>query len=166
MLRVWAVTLVCLNAPLIFVIKPRLPVSDCQQPFSFDFLRGPSFWIYQFENTMESVGFFIPAIYLPSYARTIGLPLISGTTAVSLFNAASILGAVLLGRLVSFFTRMRPPYTRWVILARFTILPILPHDMTNPHKDILNIRNLPRPTKPTSQTPSSPPRSAPHCPSS
>lgn len=100
MLRAWAITLVCLNCPLLFFIKPRIPVSRYRRPLSFTFLRLPTFWIYSMDNVMESLGFFIPAIYLPSYARTLGLSTISGSVAVSLFNAASVLGALILGHLV------------------------------------------------------------------
>lgn len=101
MLRSWAIFMVCVSGPLLFFIKPRVPVSliAYRQPLSFAFLKSPTFWIHQLGNIMQSFGFFVPGIYLPSYARTIGLSTISGTVAIALFNALSVLGAVVLGHL-------------------------------------------------------------------
>jgi len=50
-------------------------------------------------NIAESMGFFVPTIYLPSYAQNLGFSTVSGTVAVSLFNAMSVIGAVILGHL-------------------------------------------------------------------
>lgn len=101
MLRAWAVVMVCVSGPLLFFIKPRLPVYHPagRRTLSLTFLKTSTFWIYQLGNIIESFGFFVPGIYLPSYARTIGLSTISGTVAVALFNAMSVLGAVLLGHI-------------------------------------------------------------------
>ncbi|KAK4695774.1 hypothetical protein P7C71_g2032, partial [Lecanoromycetidae sp. Uapishka_2] len=101
MLRAWAVFMVCVSGPLLFFIKPRVPVSRTspQRALRFTFLKTPTFWIYELGNVIESFGFFIPGIYLPSYARKIGLSTISGTVAVALFNLMSVLGAVILGHI-------------------------------------------------------------------
>ncbi len=99
MLRVWAVVLFLLVGPLLYYIKPRLPVSPTShtRQLHWGFLRTSTFWILQAGNILESLGFFIPNIYLPSYARTLGLSSISGTVTVSLFNATSVFSAVILG---------------------------------------------------------------------
>ena len=101
MLRAWAVVLVILAGPLLFYIKPRIPVSPTahRRPLSFKFLKTSTFWVLQIGNTLEGLGFFMPNIYLPSYARTLGLSSVAGTVTVSLFNTMSVFGQVILGTL-------------------------------------------------------------------
>ena len=64
------------------------------------FLRTSTFWTLQAGNILESLGFFIPNVWLPTYARSIGLSSLVGTITVMLFSAASVFGQVLLGALV------------------------------------------------------------------
>lgn len=102
MLRAWAVVLVVLSGPLLYYVKPRIPPSRAAshpRGLSLSFLKGSTFWILQIGNILESLGFFIPNIWLPSYARTIGLSSVSGTITLSLFNAMSVFGTVILGTL-------------------------------------------------------------------
>lgn len=102
MLRAWAITVVVLSAPLLFYVKPRIPLSMSARPRKLDmaFLRTSTFWILQTGNVLESLGFFIPNIWLPTYARSIGLSSLAGTITVMLFNSTSVLGQILLGALV------------------------------------------------------------------
>jgi MFS family permease len=102
MLRAWAVTLVVLSGPLLFFVKPRIPItmSSQRRPFSFRFLRTSTFWILQTGNILEGLGFFIPNIYLPSYAQSLGLSSVSSTLTVALSNTTSVFGAILIGSLI------------------------------------------------------------------
>ncbi|KAK7962309.1 uncharacterized protein PG986_003134 [Apiospora aurea] len=104
-LRLWAGVLFAITAPLAFFIKPRVPVSrntatSKARPFNFKFLLLPSFLIYQSANILEATGFFLPAIYLPTYARSVfasgSLP---SATTVLLVNVASVVGCVTMGSL-------------------------------------------------------------------
>lgn len=52
---------------------------------------------------MESLGYFIPSIYLPTYARSIGLSPSMGTLLVALVNAASVPSTIILGMLIDRF---------------------------------------------------------------
>lgn len=99
MLRAWSIVLFTLVGPLLYYVKPRLPVSPTyhSRRLHYGFLRTSTFWILQIGNILESLGFFIPNIYLPTYARTLGLSSLSGTVTVSLFNTASVFGQVILG---------------------------------------------------------------------
>ncbi|KAK8103880.1 Major facilitator superfamily transporter [Apiospora kogelbergensis] len=96
-LRLWAGVLFAITAPLAFFIKPRVPVA---RPFNFKFLLLPSFLIYQSANILEATGFFLPAIYLPTYARSVfasgSLP---SATTILLINVASVVGCVAMGSL-------------------------------------------------------------------
>ena len=102
MLRVWAVTLTILTTPLLYYVKPRIPLSltSRHRRFDFAFLRTSTFWILQAGNILESLGFFIPNIYLPTYARTLGLSSVAGTVIIALYNTTSVFGQVILGSLI------------------------------------------------------------------
>lgn len=53
--------------PLIFVVKPRLPIPDkgTVRPLHLGFFRNITFWIFQVGNVLEGFGYFMPSIYLP-----------------------------------------------------------------------------------------------------
>ena len=103
-LRTWAVTMFILTSPVLIWLKPRLPVPRDARPRPNDltFLRTPAFWVLQTGNIILNLGFFIPSIYLPSYAHTINLPPLTGTGAISAFNAATICGAIGSGALIDY----------------------------------------------------------------
>ncbi|KAI9811718.1 MAG: hypothetical protein M1827_005263 [Pycnora praestabilis] len=101
MLRAWAVTLVLLSLPLLYFVKPRLPPSTTSTPrrISLSFLLTPTFLLLQTGNIFEGLGFFIPSLYLPTYARSLGLSSLASTLTVSLFNSTSVVGQIGLGAL-------------------------------------------------------------------
>ncbi|RWA11067.1 hypothetical protein EKO27_g4012 [Xylaria grammica] len=99
-LRLWAGLLFVLAAPLALFIKPRLPPSTTShaKPFNLWFLVTPAFLVYQTANIVEAMGFFLPGIYLPTYARsTLGAPSLSAATTILLVNIASVFGCVAMG---------------------------------------------------------------------
>ncbi len=102
MLRAWAIVLVLLSGPLLYYVKPRLPVSPAThaRPVNFHFLKTSTFWILQAGNIIQGLGYFIPNIYLPTYARSLGLSPVAGTVTVSLFNTTSVFGQIILGSLI------------------------------------------------------------------
>lgn len=64
------------------------------------FFTSRAFWILQCGSIVQNLGFFIPSVYIPAYAQSIGLSSVNGTTALSFINAATVLGAITLGALV------------------------------------------------------------------
>ncbi|PTB80155.1 MFS general substrate transporter [Trichoderma longibrachiatum ATCC 18648] len=72
-LRIWAVALFVLTVPVVYFIKPRLPISATAhiKPSKLGFLFDRSFLVYQAANIAEALGFFMPGLYLPSYATSI-----------------------------------------------------------------------------------------------
>ncbi|KAI1271111.1 major facilitator superfamily domain-containing protein [Xylaria sp. FL0933] len=99
-LRLWAGLLFVLAAPAAFLIKPRLPPSATShvKPFNLWFLVTPAFLVYQAANIVESMGYFLPGIYLPTFARsTLGAPSLSAATTILLVNVASVFGCVAMG---------------------------------------------------------------------
>jgi len=104
-LRVWAVALIVLSSPLIYYLRPRLPISPVSQPsrYGLGFLRTSTFWIPQVGLIIESSGYFIPSIYLPTFARSLGLSPAVGTLLVALVNAAAICSSITMGFMIDHF---------------------------------------------------------------
>ncbi|PNS14156.1 hypothetical protein CAC42_6669 [Sphaceloma murrayae] len=102
-LRAWALVSLILTTPAIFFLKGRLPVQHAStgpQRVETGFLKSRAFWILQGGNIVQGLGYFLPTLYMPSFARAVGLSPISGTVAVSLTNASTIAGALVVGSLV------------------------------------------------------------------
>ncbi|KAK3494904.1 major facilitator superfamily domain-containing protein [Neurospora hispaniola] len=137
-LRIWAVAVFVLTAPLAWFLKPRISVggkfaaseavsnsstSGTTTPTSnnnnnnnnnnntnvhaapptpytpsFSFVLTRPFLFYQLFNIIEALGFFLPGIYLPSYARSV-LQAQGFLTSLTLLllNVASVFGCVAMG---------------------------------------------------------------------
>lgn len=59
-----------------------------------------NFLILQSANIIQSLGYFIPGIYLPSFARSIGASSIESTVTVVLINGAAFFGCLCMGMAV------------------------------------------------------------------
>ena len=102
MLRAWALVIAILAGPTLFFVKSRVPIPRTRsfpRQLSFSFLKTSIFWALQSGNILEGLGFFMPSIWLPTYARFLGLSSLEGTATVMLFNTTSVVGAVLMGSL-------------------------------------------------------------------
>ncbi|OJD14194.1 hypothetical protein AJ78_05434 [Emergomyces pasteurianus Ep9510] len=101
-LRAFAVALFVLTAPLVYFVKPRVPVSERTrpQPINFHFMFTSTFALFEIFNIIEALGFFLPSIYLPSYARAIGARGSMNALTVILVNVASVVGCVAMGAVV------------------------------------------------------------------
>ncbi|KAJ6163458.1 hypothetical protein N7497_003437 [Penicillium chrysogenum] len=102
-LRAFAVVLFILTAPLVYFVKPRVPIADNRPsppPPNFRFMFTSTFALFEFCNTVETLGFFLPSIYLPTYAGMIGASTSLQALTVILFNLASVVGCVLMGAII------------------------------------------------------------------
>ncbi|KAK4146324.1 monocarboxylate transporter 10 [Dichotomopilus funicola] len=105
-LRVFACVVFALTAPLSFFLRPRLPITPANattraRPYSLRFVMERRFALYQLFNVAEAVGFFLPGIYLPSYARVVlGASPVPSVIAMMLVNVASWAGCVAMGWLI------------------------------------------------------------------
>ncbi|KAK8913123.1 hypothetical protein H634G_08626 [Metarhizium anisopliae BRIP 53293] len=95
----WTVASVVLTCPLLFFLKPRVPLPPSTQarPLSFGFLRRAPFWMMQLGIAIQALGYIMPSTYMATYASNIGLSSVSGPILVALFSFASIPGAVVHG---------------------------------------------------------------------
>ncbi|KAI4215571.1 MAG: hypothetical protein LQ351_002040 [Letrouitia transgressa] len=101
-LRAYAIASILLALPLLYFVKPRIPVSQTSLHRRLDpkFLVSTTFWIPQLCNIVQGLGYFIPSIYLPSYTKSLGMTQTEGTLMVALVNVGVALGAVWVGALI------------------------------------------------------------------
>ncbi|KAK4612147.1 hypothetical protein CLAFUW4_12769 [Fulvia fulva] len=80
--------MVILTVPTLFFVKPRLPVSAASalRPQYLSFVKHRPFWIFQLGNIAQSLGVFLPPIWMPSFALLIGLPSHAGPLSVALYT--------------------------------------------------------------------------------
>ncbi|KAF7595899.1 hypothetical protein BBP40_004392 [Aspergillus hancockii] len=105
-LRAWTVTALLSTLAALPFVKPRIPPapSTSAQRLDLAFLKLVTFWMLQLGNIIQSFGYFLPTTYLPSYSTTAaGLSNTTGTLLVALFNAASVIGGIVLGSLCDRF---------------------------------------------------------------
>lgn len=100
-LRACAVAMTVFTAPLIPLFKGRLPAAESSAlaRTNWDFLKRPLFWIYASSVLIQGLGFFLPAVFLPSYAAAVDLPSIRGALLLALMCIAQVLGQFTFGYL-------------------------------------------------------------------
>lgn len=98
-LRIFSVALIVLTGPLIPFLKGRLPRSEHGQTARTDwsFLGNPLFWVYSVSNILQGLGYFIPSLYLPSYATSTGSNRKQGALLVTLMSVSQTAGQFLFG---------------------------------------------------------------------
>ncbi|KAJ5633147.1 hypothetical protein N7490_009486 [Penicillium lividum] len=102
-LRAFAIALFLLTAPLVYFVKPRTPIPDNRPsppPPNLRFIFTSTFALFEFCNIIEALGFFLPSLYLPTYAGMIGASSSLQALTVILFNLASVVGCVLMGAII------------------------------------------------------------------
>lgn len=98
--QVCAAIIFAVAAPLSFFIKPRLPHSSSvrRKPVDQKFATSKVFLLYQLVNVVEASGYFLPSIYLPTYARsTLGVSNFPAALTAILVNISATVGLVLMG---------------------------------------------------------------------
>ncbi|KIW37706.1 uncharacterized protein PV06_10337 [Exophiala oligosperma] len=100
-LRASAVGIAVLTGPLIPFLRGRLPPTETSvlARTNWSFLGKPLFWIYSISTLVQGLGFFFPAIYLPSYATAIGLNSTQGALLLAVMCIAQVLGQFAFGYL-------------------------------------------------------------------
>lgn len=95
-LRVWSIVNLVFIAVALLVLKPRLPAAlnvRRNRP-RLSFTLKPLFLAFCLANIVYGLGAYLPGLYLPSYARSIGFSENVATTSVSLLNVGTLLGSV------------------------------------------------------------------------
>jgi MFS family permease len=122
--RIWAAILFASAAPFTFFIKPRLPYSAVKhkKKLNLRFTMSKIFITHQVANFIQATGYFLPGIYLPTYAREIfGTSTIMSTLTVILLNIASATSCIIMG----IMTDKLPVITCLVIAAAGAAISVL-----------------------------------------
>ncbi|TVY28864.1 Fujikurins efflux protein [Lachnellula hyalina] len=93
-LRAIAVGMAVLTGPLLPFLKGRLPPAEqsAMGKTNWSFFKKPLFWIFCASTLLQGLGFFFPALYLPSYATAIGLSSTSGALILAIMSLAQVIG--------------------------------------------------------------------------
>ncbi|CAK1359593.1 unnamed protein product [Cercospora beticola] len=100
-LRTWAIVLVVITLPVLQPIRPRLPVTTASalRPRDLGFLKRKSFFLFQIGNILQSLGVFIPSLWMPTFALSLGLPSFAGPLSLAFYNGASSVGVIIGGHM-------------------------------------------------------------------
>ncbi|KAI9697363.1 MAG: hypothetical protein M1820_007869 [Bogoriella megaspora] len=98
-LRISALIIFLLTAPFMVWFKPRVPHSQVTHSRRIDlsFWTSTSFLISQLGNMLVALGYFLPPIFLPTYARSIGAGGFTSTLTIILLNLAGCVGNIGMG---------------------------------------------------------------------
>ncbi|TWU73460.1 hypothetical protein ED733_004916 [Metarhizium rileyi] len=100
-LRLCAAGILALTLPLVYYVKPRIPPRLARKPinpFNFRFALSQTFVLHMLANIVQALGFFLPSIYLPTYARSVlGSGELPAAATVLLLNLASTVGCPSMG---------------------------------------------------------------------
>ncbi|RMJ12504.1 hypothetical protein CDV36_007834 [Fusarium kuroshium] len=100
-LRIFVVIQVVLLVPILPLLRGRLPVSSrtTVQPVDLSFLKKPVFWVLAASNLSQSLAYYIPSLYLPTFASAMGLPGAMGALVLAAHNLATVVGQLGFGYL-------------------------------------------------------------------
>jgi len=100
--RICAGILFAFSAPLAFFIKPRLPPSAVihRRPLDMRFVKSKLYCLHQLANVVQGTGYFLPSIFLPTYARTtFGTSTFLSALTIMLLNISCTIGTFIMGSL-------------------------------------------------------------------
>lgn len=94
-----AVAQFILIAPVLPLIKGRLPTSknNMLRAVNWGFFKQPLFWCFAFSNLAQGLGYFIPALFLSSFASNMGLSGTMSALVLATYNIATVIGQVSFG---------------------------------------------------------------------
>ncbi|KEF56024.1 uncharacterized protein A1O9_07604 [Exophiala aquamarina CBS 119918] len=98
-LRVWSVVDLVFIAVALIILKPRLPAALNVHRYRprLSFALKPLFLAFCIANVVQGLGVYLPGIYLPSYARSLGFSEVVATSSLSLINVGILLGSIVGG---------------------------------------------------------------------
>ncbi|KAF9871839.1 MFS monocarboxylate [Colletotrichum karsti] len=87
--------------PVIPLLKGRLPVSGhgALRKMDIRFFRQPLFYCFALANFLQGLGYYVPSLYLPTYATSLGLSGTAGAMILAASNLAMVFGQLGLGYL-------------------------------------------------------------------
>lgn len=100
-LRGYAIALLVLSGPVLPLLKGRLPARSSASAHKTDhsFFHRPLFYFLAASNLFQGFAFYLPFLYLPSYASVLGYSTSKGALLLALVNVAQIIGQAVFGQL-------------------------------------------------------------------
>ncbi|KAL1719596.1 major facilitator superfamily domain-containing protein [Schizophyllum commune] len=105
-LRYFAVAMAAMLLPVLPYIKGRLPArvyGPAPRSSNRDWLRNPSFWLYTVVNLIQGFAYFMPIVWLPTFASDLSLDSLQSAAVLAALNGASVVGGMLMGYLSDHF---------------------------------------------------------------
>ncbi|KAH8806602.1 MFS general substrate transporter [Flagelloscypha sp. PMI_526] len=115
-LRYIAIAMACITIPVIPFLKGRLPETKAQirRPVPRGsgrtqmerlkkWMSGPTFWFVMAMNFAQGFGYFVPLLYLPTFATDIPLSRTNAALTLALLNGASMISRLAVGILCDLF---------------------------------------------------------------
>ncbi|KAH6884937.1 monocarboxylate transporter [Thelonectria olida] len=98
-LRAVAIAQFATLAPALPLIKSRLPPSTHTAVRQIDtrFFSEPLFYCFALSNLFQGLVYYIPSLYLPTFASTLGMSSAKGALILGLYNFATVIGQVTFG---------------------------------------------------------------------
>ncbi|KAJ4000865.1 MFS general substrate transporter [Lentinula boryana] len=105
-LRILSIAIVLLIVPLLPFIKGRLPESRSRAMGpsprgrgDVEWKKSVSFWVLVVANTFQGFGYFVPIVWLPTFASDLNLSSTTSSVALALLNCGSVIGRLATGYL-------------------------------------------------------------------
>ncbi|KAJ3739333.1 major facilitator superfamily domain-containing protein [Lentinula detonsa] len=105
-LRILSIAIALLVVPLLPFIKGRLPESRnrAMGPTprgrgNVEWKKSVSFWVLVVANTFQGFGYFVPIVWLPTFASDLNLSSTSSSVALALLNCGSVISRLATGYL-------------------------------------------------------------------
>ncbi|KAK7047428.1 hypothetical protein VNI00_006659 [Paramarasmius palmivorus] len=110
-LRYLSIGLIALLVPILPFVKGRLPElrsSRVRAPARMMFgekawLTNSTFWVILVANTLQGFGYFVPVLWLPTFATALDINATNASIALAMLNGGSIAGRLFLGYLCDKF---------------------------------------------------------------
>ncbi|KAJ7022772.1 MFS general substrate transporter [Mycena alexandri] len=106
-LRILAIAIILILSPLLPFVKGRLPHARARAhgptprgaPRPHEWMKHKPFWIFLIVNTLHGLAFFVPIVYLPTFANDLHISSSNSAVTLAMLNAAAVVGRLLMGYL-------------------------------------------------------------------
>jgi len=100
-LRILSTAIVCALVPLLPFVKGRLPEARVHGPSArstdWSWMKNRAFWMILVLNTIQGFAYFIPIIWLPTFASELNIANTDSSLAIAFLNGASVCGRLTMG---------------------------------------------------------------------
>ncbi|KAJ6514179.1 major facilitator superfamily domain-containing protein [Mycena vitilis] len=135
-LRILAIAIAVLLLPLLPFVKGRIPDARARvhgptprgAPGPQEWMKHRLFWLVLAVNTLQGFAYFVPIIYLPTFANDLNISSSNSAATLAMLNAASVVGRLSMGylsdrvnawklALATLFTTSLATFILWGVLS-------------------------------------------------